>query len=232
MRMRKLFPYFFILLATCLTTQSWAQKGSKKKSKAEQGTLSTSPKAAGEENAQGNPVKENQKTMQRLEEASQSEKAARLATAPSTVNTEHLKKIQANLSEDAAGNLEQPIIIIPTTTKDKDQKAAFALLKKLVEDENAVSTYIKTTDGDKVAFVIGTKEAFEKWMASKPELLLAYVFQGTASLESSTVSQVIRMREKYGIHKLVDMQLKKRASNQFVPTRLKLKEDVIETPAQ
>lgn len=230
MRMRKLFPYFFILLTTCFATQTWAQKGGKKKAKADQATLSNMP--AGDPGEQVHPEKEKQKTMQRLEEASKSEKAARLATAPSTVNADHLKKIQANLAEDGAGNLVQPVIIIPTTIKDKDQKAAFALLKKLVEEENAVSTYIKTTDGDKIAFVIGTKEAFEKWMASKPELLLAYVFQGTASLESSTVSQVIRMREKYGVHKLVDMQLKKRTTSQFVPTKVKIKEDVSESLPQ
>lgn len=229
--MRRLFPYFFILLFSFLVSQAWAQKASKKKAKAAQSTLSNTNQS-GDGKEQVNPEKEKDKSLHRLQETSQSEKAVRLATEPSTQNADHLKKIRASATEDAAGNLVQPIIIIPTALKDKDQKDAFLMLKKLAEAENTVSTFIKNPAGENLAYVIATKESLEKWLAEKPEFLLAYVFQGNEALENSTLIPIVRLRDKQGIHKLVEMQLKKRMSPSVMPTQLKLKEDVLETPAQ
>jgi hypothetical protein len=226
----KTFFLFFIIVSSI--TQLRAQKRVASKSGSGQGVLDKTSSSASLTRGQENPDTEKLKILQRLKEKGLDEKAARLASAPSTVNADHLNKIQSSLKEDEGGNLIKPVIIIPDNLSEAGQTDAFFSLKKIMEDENTISTFIKTGDGEVVAFVIATREAFEKWMSSNPESLLAYVLQGTEDLQNASRAPLARIRDKYGIHKLVDMQLRKRIPASMVPSKVKVSEEVIESPNQ
>jgi len=160
------------------------------------------------------------------------EKLAKLEkTAPSAaLNPDLLKKLEANLKEDASENLVNPVIIVPVMLKDNEQNNIFQRLKVLTENDRPTSTFIQTHQGEKLAFVINSKEAFGNWAASNPTLLQANVYEGTDALMNARESNTSRIVALHGLHKLIDNQLKKRtAPGSMTPTSVKPREDVIQT---
>jgi hypothetical protein len=196
--------YAIILFSICIVFQVSAQKKSKSPAKPKQETAPAEP--GKNQTVQKEEDLKSRESLKRYRRILAAKKASKYQ---SNFDSASLQKVLVNLSDDGAGNLTKPIIILPFNLADPDQNNIFLQYKTLVESDRPTSTFIVNLNKKLVAFVINSKESYLKWMESNPTLISAYVFEGIDALNASQEKFVI-VRRNEGLAKFIELQVIKR----------------------